>query len=192
MLDAPRGRGRPRRAGALHADPLARVPRRDRRARDQHPPLVPAGVRGPDPYARARERGVKLIGATAHYVTEDLDEGPIIEQDVERVSHRQRPTSSSGSAATSSVSCLRAPCSGISPTACSCTRTGRSCSGEAGKATRPREETPWFEYRVFGGPNGTAFKPSAPPPRTPNRASRPGRGRQPRLSTAGCPPRALR
>jgi formyltetrahydrofolate deformylase len=42
---------------------------------------------GAEPYRRAAERGVKLIGATAHYVTEDLDEGPIIEQDVERVHH---------------------------------------------------------------------------------------------------------
>jgi len=44
---------------------------------------------GADPYRRARDRGVKIIGATAHYVTEDLDAGPIIEQDVARVSHRQ-------------------------------------------------------------------------------------------------------
>jgi formyltetrahydrofolate deformylase len=51
-----------------------------------HHSFLPAFV-GADPYARARERGVKLIGATAHYVTEDLDEGPIIEQDVARVSH---------------------------------------------------------------------------------------------------------
>jgi formyltetrahydrofolate hydrolase len=41
--------------------------------------------------AQAHERGVKLIGATAHYTTEDLDEGPIVEQDVSRVSHRQDP-----------------------------------------------------------------------------------------------------
>jgi formyltetrahydrofolate deformylase len=53
-----------------------------------HHSFLPGFV-GPNPYARARERGVKLIGATAHYVTEALDEGPIIEQDVERVSHRQ-------------------------------------------------------------------------------------------------------
>jgi formyltetrahydrofolate deformylase len=52
-----------------------------------HHSFLPAFV-GPSPYARARERGVKLIGATAHYATEDLDEGPIIEQDVERVSDR--------------------------------------------------------------------------------------------------------
>ena len=53
-----------------------------------HHSFLPAFV-GADPYRRALERGVKIIGATAHYVTEDLDEGPIIEQDVERVSHRQ-------------------------------------------------------------------------------------------------------
>ena len=52
-----------------------------------HHSFLPAFV-GADPYRRAAERGVKLIGATAHYVTEDLDEGPIIEQDVKRVSHR--------------------------------------------------------------------------------------------------------
>jgi formyltetrahydrofolate deformylase len=52
-----------------------------------HHSLLPAFA-GANPYARARERGVKLIGATAHYVTEELDEGPIIEQDVIRVSHR--------------------------------------------------------------------------------------------------------
>jgi formyltetrahydrofolate deformylase len=51
-----------------------------------HHSFLPAFV-GAAPYAKAKERGVKLIGATAHYVTEDLDEGPIIEQDVIRVSH---------------------------------------------------------------------------------------------------------
>jgi len=47
------------------------------------------GFKGARPYHQAHERGVKLIGATAHYVTADLDEGPIIEQGVERVSHTQ-------------------------------------------------------------------------------------------------------
>lgn len=47
------------------------------------------GFKGAKPYHQAHERGVKLIGATAHYVTPDLDEGPIIEQDVVRVSHAQ-------------------------------------------------------------------------------------------------------
>ena len=46
------------------------------------------GFAGAGPYERAAERGVKLVGATSHYVTEDLDQGPIIEQDVGRVSHR--------------------------------------------------------------------------------------------------------
>jgi formyltetrahydrofolate deformylase len=52
-----------------------------------HHSFLPAFV-GADPYQAAHERGVKLIGATAHYVTEELDAGPIIEQDIERVSHR--------------------------------------------------------------------------------------------------------
>jgi formyltetrahydrofolate deformylase len=52
-----------------------------------HHSFLPAFA-GAGPYERARERGVKLIGATAHYATDDLDEGPIIEQDVVRVSHR--------------------------------------------------------------------------------------------------------
>jgi formyltetrahydrofolate deformylase len=49
------------------------------------------GFKGAKPYHQAHARGVKLIGATAHYVTSDLDEGPIIEQDVERISHRDTP-----------------------------------------------------------------------------------------------------
>ncbi len=52
-----------------------------------HHSFLPAFA-GAGPYRQARERGVKLIGATAHYATQDLDEGPIIEQDVVRVSHR--------------------------------------------------------------------------------------------------------
>lgn len=52
-----------------------------------HHSFLPAFV-GADPYHRAHERGVKLIGATAHYVTAELDAGPIIDQDVTRVSHR--------------------------------------------------------------------------------------------------------
>jgi formyltetrahydrofolate deformylase len=53
-----------------------------------HHSFLPAFA-GANPYARAYERGVKLIGATAHYVTEELDAGPIIEQDVARVTHRE-------------------------------------------------------------------------------------------------------
>ncbi|MGY5011720.1 formyltetrahydrofolate deformylase [Streptomyces sp. 900105755] len=51
-----------------------------------HHSFLPAFI-GTGPYAQAKERGVKLVGETAHYVTEDLDEGPIIEQDVVRVTH---------------------------------------------------------------------------------------------------------
>ena len=53
-----------------------------------HHSFLPSFV-GAKPYHQAATRGVKLIGATCHYVTEDLDEGPIIEQDVERVSHAE-------------------------------------------------------------------------------------------------------
>ena len=53
-----------------------------------HHSFLPAFA-GAGPYERAKARGVKLIGATAHYATQDLDEGPIIEQDVIRVSHRE-------------------------------------------------------------------------------------------------------
>ncbi|MCI3243330.1 formyltetrahydrofolate deformylase [Streptomyces spinosisporus] len=56
-----------------------------------HHSFLPAFI-GAGPYAKAKERGVKLVGATAHYVTEDLDEGPIIEQDVVRVSHADTAT----------------------------------------------------------------------------------------------------
>ncbi|MDX1976085.1 MAG: formyltetrahydrofolate deformylase [Pseudanabaenaceae cyanobacterium bins.68] len=56
-----------------------------------HHSFLPAFA-GANPYHRAYERGVKVIGATAHYVTEELDQGPIIEQDVIRVSHRDAVT----------------------------------------------------------------------------------------------------
>ncbi|BAW24127.1 formyltetrahydrofolate deformylase [Pseudomonas putida] len=55
-----------------------------------HHSFLPS-FKGAKPYHQAFTRGVKIIGATAHYVTSDLDEGPIIEQDVERVSHRDSP-----------------------------------------------------------------------------------------------------
>jgi formyltetrahydrofolate deformylase len=56
-----------------------------------HHSFLPAFI-GAAPYRKARERGVKLIGATSHYVTRDLDEGPIIEQDVARVTHSHSAT----------------------------------------------------------------------------------------------------
>jgi len=60
------------------------------RAINIHHSFLP-GFKGAKPYHQAHERGVKLIGATAHFVTSDLDEGPIIEQEVERVSHECTP-----------------------------------------------------------------------------------------------------
>ena len=68
----------------LSADFVARWPQR---IINVHHSFLPS-FSGARPYHRAFERGVKLIGATSHYVTPDLDEGPIIEQDVVRVSHR--------------------------------------------------------------------------------------------------------
>ncbi|KEJ94652.1 formyltetrahydrofolate deformylase [Pseudosulfitobacter pseudonitzschiae] len=56
-----------------------------------HHSFLPS-FKGANPYKQAFERGVKLIGATAHYVTADLDEGPIIEQDIVRVTHAQNST----------------------------------------------------------------------------------------------------
>ena len=55
-----------------------------------HHSLLPS-FKGAKPYTQAHDRGVKVIGATAHYVTADLDEGPIIEQDFRRVDHRLSP-----------------------------------------------------------------------------------------------------
>ncbi|MBY8827482.1 formyltetrahydrofolate deformylase [Hephaestia mangrovi] len=68
----------------LSADFATRL---DGRCVNIHHSFLP-GFKGARPYHRAHERGVKLIGATAHFVTGDLDEGPIIEQAVERVDHR--------------------------------------------------------------------------------------------------------
>jgi formyltetrahydrofolate deformylase len=68
----------------LSAEFVARFPHR---IINVHHSFLPA-FSGARPYHRAFERGVKLIGATSHYATHDLDEGPIIEQDVVRVSHR--------------------------------------------------------------------------------------------------------
>ena len=60
------------------------------RAINIHHSLLPS-FKGARPYQQAHDRGVKLIGATAHFVTSDLDEGPIIEQGVERVDHAMGP-----------------------------------------------------------------------------------------------------
>ena len=60
------------------------------RAINIHHSFLP-GFKGARPYHQAHERGVKIIGATAHFVTADLDEGPIIHQDVERISHADSP-----------------------------------------------------------------------------------------------------
>ena len=90
VLELLAGQTRPRGPRPLHADPLAATSSSGVGAPviNIHHSFLPAFA-GADPYRRARERGVKLIGATAHYVTEELDAGPIIEQDVVRVDHRE-------------------------------------------------------------------------------------------------------
>ena len=59
--------------------------------RDQYSPLLLPSFKGAKPYHLSLCQGVKLIGATAHFVTADLDEGPIIEQDIARVDHSMTP-----------------------------------------------------------------------------------------------------
>ena len=75
-------------ARAVHAGAVARSCARglEGRAINIHHSFLPS-FQGARPYQQAHDRGVKLIGATAHYVTAELDEGPIIEQDVARVDH---------------------------------------------------------------------------------------------------------
>ena len=92
-------------ARPVHADPPGVAMRRVGRARHQHPPQLPAVLRRSRPYHQAFARGVKLIGATCHYVTADLDEGPIIEQDTRRIDHADSPRNCVGSAGTSSARC---------------------------------------------------------------------------------------
>ena len=68
------------------------------RAINIHHSFLPS-FKGAKPYAQAHARGVKLVGATAHYVTSDLDEGPIIEQDVVRVDHQTSRSDPGGAGA---------------------------------------------------------------------------------------------
>ena len=83
-------RNRADHSGAVHADPLARfVAHYPAGIINVHHSFLPAFT-GARPYHAAHARGVKLIGATSHYVTEVLDDGPIIEQDVARISHRDQ------------------------------------------------------------------------------------------------------
>ena len=76
------------RARPVHADHSRRHGRVPSRPDDQHPPQLSAVFVGARPYEQAHARGVKLVGATCHYVTPELDQGPIIDQEVVRISHR--------------------------------------------------------------------------------------------------------
>ena len=94
------------------------------RAINIHHSFLP-GFKGAKPYHQAYQRGVKLIGATAHYVTSDLDEGPIIEQEVQRVDHAYAPTTWWRSAATPKPSPCPAQSNTTLSTECSSTTTAR-------------------------------------------------------------------
>ena len=85
------------------------------RAINIHHSFLPS-FKGARPYDQAYQRGVKLIGATAHYVTSQLDEGPIIEQEVARVDHAQSPDELAAVDATSSAWPWHAPSPGTSST----------------------------------------------------------------------------
>ena len=100
------------------------------RAINIHHSFLPS-FKGAKPYHEAFERGVKLIGATAHYVTGDLDEGPIIEQDVTRVDHTHSPEQLVTAGATSRRTCCRGRCAGTRRRGCCRTGTGPSSSGRA-------------------------------------------------------------
>jgi formyltetrahydrofolate deformylase len=100
------------------ADPVVLVPGSGRLPGDQHPPLVPAVVRGRRPVRAGGRAGRKLIGATAHYVTPELDEGPIIEQDVERVHHGHDVAALTRIGEASSAACWRGLSGGTSTTGC--------------------------------------------------------------------------
>ena len=79
-----------------------------RRVINIHHGFLPA-FQGAKPYHQAWAKGVKIIGATAHFVSEVLDEGPIIAQDVLRVAERARSRSSSASGRTSNARCSTTP-----------------------------------------------------------------------------------
>jgi formyltetrahydrofolate deformylase len=102
-----------------------------------HHSFLPAFI-GAEPYKKAKERGVKLIGATSHYVTGDLDEGPIIEQDTVRVTHAESSAELARRGADVERQVLSARCCGTRRIASSVTATTRSSSDvcRAGVSTR--------------------------------------------------------
>ncbi len=96
-----------------------------------HHSFLPS-FKGANPYKQAYERGVKLIGATAHYVTSDLDEGPIIEQDLARITHAQSPEDYVSIGLMWRARCWHGPSMRTSTTASSSTAPHRGLPGLAG------------------------------------------------------------
>ena len=155
----------------LSADFLSRYPGR---IINIHHGFLPAFV-GANPYQAAYDRGVKLIGATAHYVTEDLDAGPIIEQDVLRIDHRHdtedlRRLGRYIEHAPVGRRSWPAPSTGTSKIACCYTATKRSSSPET-PAARISLSLVCFSFArgVPFPPPGCAPSglPPPPPPRPP-------------------------
>ena len=95
-----------------------------------HHSFLPS-FKGARPYHQAFARGVKLIGATAHYVTADLDEGPIIDQDVVRVDHRMAPDDLVRAGEEVESRSSRGRCAGTASRGCCSTATARSSSAES-------------------------------------------------------------
>ena len=106
------------------------------RSRDQHPPLVPPSLQGRQALPRGVRPGGQAVGATAHYVTADLDEGPIIEQDVTRVDHTHSPEELVAAGVTWRRRCCPARCAGTRRAGCCSTATGRWSSAERSACSR--------------------------------------------------------
>jgi hypothetical protein len=118
-----------------------------------HHSFLPS-FKGANPYKQAFERGVKLIGATSHYVTADLDEGPIIEQDIVRITHAQSPEDYVSLGRDVEARSSRAPSTPICTAACSSTATRPSSSRHR---RAPTPASGWVEGVVtlsFSGRKG--------------------------------------
>jgi formyltetrahydrofolate deformylase len=120
------------------------------RAINIHHSFLPS-FKGAAPYTQAHARGVKLIGATAHYVTADLDEGPIIEQDVTRADHTMNPDDLMAAGRDVECSVLARAVRFHIDGACSSTATAPSCSGKL-------LHFPHAEVRAEGAPRSTQYE----------------------------------
>ncbi len=143
-----------------------------------HHSFLPS-FKGARPYAQAHDRGVKLIGATSHYVTGDLDEGPIIEQDVERVDHSRRVEDLVAIGEDVERQTLARASAGTRSTACSSTGTAPSSSAEQpprapGTPSRARRSRARRRPRHVSDVTGAVVRRRAGSPPPPGRSARTG------------------